>query len=266
MPAGQTLSFNVSYSVDSELLWSVEEYLCNYLTDIPLRGLGGEKMADKAVEKKIKIATTQLENYLDIKIAKQRLLEQHDFDRVHFERWGHIHVNNLVTEINSLQGQLGFAHQITYPTGWVSIKRQIAKARNLHIVPGQQEDLQGLNTNFVAVFTGKFPIFGYSSANYIPNYWNVDYTTGFEKVPDDLQDAVAKIASMQVLAILGDIAFGAGIANTSISIDGLSQSIGTTQSAENSLFSARIRQFQSELKDEKIMLRNKYKGIQFASL
>ena len=35
----QNLNFNVSYTVDSELIWSVEEYLVDYLTDIPLRGL-----------------------------------------------------------------------------------------------------------------------------------------------------------------------------------------------------------------------------------
>jgi hypothetical protein len=266
MPSGQTLNFNVSYTVDSELVWSVEEYLVNYLTDIPLSGLGGERMSDAAIEGKIRIATSQLEGYLSIKIPKQRLLEQYDFEREHFENWGHIKCNNIVSEVNVLRGQLNFAHQITYPKGWISIKRQIEQARNIQIVAGQQEDLQGLQSDFVAVFTGKFPVFGYSSANYIPNYWNIDYTTGFEEVPFDLQDACAKIASMQVLAILGDITFGAGIASKSISLDGLSQSLNTTQSAENSLYSARIRQFQNELKQEMVWLKNRYAGLSMMSI
>ena len=262
----QTLNYNVSYTIDSELIWSVEEYLVDYLTDIPLRGLGGEKIADKAIEAKIRIATSQMEGYLSIRIPKQRVSEQQDFEREHFENWGAIHANFLVTEVIQLQGQLNFARQIKYPRGWISLKRQIEKARNIHIVPGQQEDLQGLQNDFVAVFTGKFPIFGYSSANYIPNYWNIDYATGFEEVPYDLQDAVAKTATMQVLAILGDVAFGAGIASKSLSLDGLSQSIGTTQSAENSLYSARIRQFEKELKNELKWLKNRYTGLQFAAL
>lgn len=266
MPVGQTLNFGISYTVDTELIWSVEEYLVNFLTDIPLSGLGGERMADETIEGKIRVATSQLEGFLSIKVAKQRLLEQYDFEREHFENWGHIKVNNLVTEVNILRGQLNFAHQITYPKGWISLKRQIETARNIHIVAGQQEDLKGLQSDFVAVFTGKFPIFGYSSANYIPNYWNVDYTTGFEEVPFDLQDAVAKIASMQVLAILGDITFGAGIASKSISLDGLSQSLNTTQSAENSLYSARIRQFQAELKNEMVWLKNRYAGLSIMSM
>ena len=42
---------------------------------------------------------------------------------------------------------------------------------------------------------------------------------------------------------------GAGIANQSLSIDGLSQSIGTTSSAENSGYSARIKSYQTEIKE-----------------
>ena len=261
MPAGQTKTLTLSYDVDSELLLSAEEYLVNYLTDIPLRGLAGEKIADTTIEEKIRIATTQIENFLSIKIPRQRITEEQDFEQEHFEQWGAIHVNYLVSEVNKLEGKLNFAHQITYPKGWISIKRGLDKARNVFIVPGQQEDLSGLTTDFIVVFTGKFPIFGYSSAGYIPNYWVLDYTTGFEEVPRDLQDVVGKLASMQILAVLGDIAFGAGIASKSISIDSLSQSIGTTQSAENSLYSARIRQFEKELKLERRGLKAKYGGV-----
>ena len=135
MPS-QTQTFKLSYTVDSELIWSTEEYLVNYLTDIPLRGLGGEKISDAAIEAKIRIATSQWEGYLSIRIAKQRAIEQQDFEREHFENWGNIHANLLVTEVNVLQGKLNFARQITYPKGWISLKRQIEKSRNIHIVPG----------------------------------------------------------------------------------------------------------------------------------
>ena len=45
----------------------------------------------------------------------------------------------------------------------------------------------------------------------------------------------------------GDLVIGAGIANISRSIDGLSQSIGTTASAENSAYSARIKLLDTQL-------------------
>lgn len=260
MPA-QTLDLSLNYTVDSGLILTAEEYLVNYLTDIPLRGLGGELLPDSVIEEKLRIATEQLESFLSIKIPRQRISEEQDFERDHFNSWGAIKLNYLISEVNELLGKLNFAQQIRYPRGWVSIKRQLDKARMLFLVPSQQTELESAAIDFVVTFSGRFPIFGYSSANYIPNYWQVDYTTGFDKVPRDLQDAISKFASMQILAILGDVTFGAGIASTSLSIDGLSQSVGTTQSAENSLYSARVRQFERELKNELKWLKNKYTGL-----
>ena len=92
------------------------------------------------------------------------------------------------------------------------------------------------------------------------------YCTGAKKIPRDILDAIGKLASINVLNILGDIAIGAGVANQSIGIDGLSQSIGTTQSAENNALSARVRMYTEELKRNLPMLRSRYKGITFTSL
>lgn len=263
MPS-QTLNYNVSYTIDSELIWSVEEYLVNYLTDIPLGGLGGGILSDKSIEGKIRIATSQMEGFLSIKIPKQRISEEQDFERDNFNVWGSIKANFLVNEVNFLEGFLSFVKHITYPNSWISIKRAIEKARMIHIVAGQNEGDKGLQSNLAATFTGRFPLYGFSNSIYIPNYWRIDYTTGFQDIPDDIQDVVGKIATMQILAILGDISFGAGIASKSISIDGLSQSINTTQSAENSLYSARVRQFQAELKQELPWLKNRYVGLSLA--
>jgi hypothetical protein len=49
------------------------------------------------------------------------------------------------------------------------------------------------------------------------------------------------LSARNILITAGDLVIGAGIANMSRSIDGLSQSIGTTASAENSAYSARIK-------------------------
>ena len=103
--------------------------------------------------------------------------------------------------------------------------------------------------------------FGTRSSMGVPNYWSVEYITGWRVPPGDIKDYLLKQAAIAVLNILGDITFGAGIASKSISADGLSETINTTQSAENSLYSARIRQFERENKEEIKILRGKYKGI-----
>lgn len=68
-------------------------------------------------------------------------------------------------------------------------------------------------------------------------------------VPADIIDCIAMTAAMLPLDIAGDLIIGAGIASKSISIDGLSTSVGTTSSAENSGYSARIKSFQKRYKE-----------------
>lgn len=59
-----------------------------------------------------------------------------------------------------------------------------------------------------------------------------------------------------------DLIIGAGIANQSVSIDGVSQSIGTTQSAMYGGASARVNEYTNDLNDHLLpVLRQKFGGI-----
>ena len=66
-------------------------------------------------------------------------------------------------------------------------------------------------------------------------------------IPADLKRAIALLAASLPLDIAGDLIAGAGIANFSISMDGLSQSVGTTASATNAGYGSRVIQFLKEL-------------------
>lgn len=264
-----TQTLKIKSSVDTELVMSFEEYLINYLTDIPTRGLGGQRLNDLVIERKIKIAAQQIENLLSVKLTKQKISESQDFDAAEFKTWGFIRTNYLIMELKALQGKLNMSAQIIYPTSWMSYNRSLDKMRVVHIVAGQQES--GVNgtsqQTYVAVFSNAFPLFGRVNSTYIPNYWYMEYVTGWDKVPMEITDAIGKIISTQVLAIMGDVAFGAGIASKSISIDGASESVSTTQSAENSLYSARIRQYANELQKEDLpRLRQRYTSPTMFSL
>lgn len=61
-----------------------------------------------------------------------------------------------------------------------------------------------------------------------------------DTIPADIKEAVAIAAAIPVLAVAGDLILGAGIASMSTSVDGLSQSINSTQSAMYSGYSGRI--------------------------
>jgi len=75
--------------------------------------------------------------------------------------------------------------------------------------------------------------------------------------------SVAILASFLPLDIAGDLVAGAGIASKSISLDALSQQINTTSSATNAGYSARVKQYDRELKAAINALRAKYKRINF---
>ena len=117
------------------------------------------------------------------------------------------------------------------------------------------------------LYSGVLPSLGLNGWREIPNYWTIEYCTGFDTIPEDLLDVVGKLASLGIFNIAGDIALGqAALANYSLSIDGLSQSVGTTNSATNAAFGARIINYQKELKDSLEKLRAYYRGIGVISM
>ena len=70
-------------------------------------------------------------------------------------------------------------------------------------------------------------------------------------------------ATIGVLNVLGEIALGgqAALAGYSIGIDGLSQSVSTTASAENAAYGGRIRQMEREMTEVVKTLRQYYYGL-----
>jgi hypothetical protein len=105
-----------------------------------------------------------------------------------------------------------------------------------------------------------------SSTNYIPQILRVSYKGGIaddEDAPDLLAQLIGMNAAIGVLNVLGEIALGgqAALAGYSIGIDGLSQSVSTTASAENHAYSARVRMYEKEMIELTKSLRQYYYGL-----
>jgi hypothetical protein len=93
-----------------------------------------------------------------------------------------------------------------------------------------------------------------------PDAFEFDYTTGYktaEFVPDDLRGVIGKWAVIKALASIGD-GLLAGFSSQSVSLDGLSESFSSTQSATSAYFGARIIQYKDEIKQWLKDNRNKY--------
>lgn len=74
-----------------------------------------------------------------------------------------------------------------------------------------------------------------------------------------LLDFIGLAASMLPLDTAGDLIIGAGISGQHISLDGLSQSIQTTSGVENSGYGARMRSYQSRLRETVKFLKRHYR-------
>lgn len=263
----------LEYSNGDQFLLNPDQLVSLYLQGIPMCPANGTRLSDQYLRQKILDAQQRIESYLNIKIFPQYIRETVDFKAEEWNNWGGTPVTYPVVEVRLLQGFLNQQLQISYPTSWLTIRRYDSSAelsdqskyfRQFFIVPSTNTDtpeVQGV------VFNGVYPYAAYLGHHFIPNYWNATYLTGFvDTVPDDIYDAVGKLAAIQVLALLGEISFNPGVGSTSLSLDGLSQSINYVRSKDGGVYSGLLNTYLNDLKDQLNLLKGKYKGVNFTVL
>lgn len=90
-------------------------------------------------------------------------------------------------------------------------------------------------------------------------FYTIDYDAGFETsddVPEDLREIIAKQAAVQLLNVIGD-GLMSGFSSSSLSMDGISESFSSTQSATSAYFGARIKEYKDDI--DAYILANKQK-------
>lgn len=256
----------------SEPITTVERLKETWLFGVKIRDKEtGEEFSDEAFQNAIDTAISLLEHFLDISIAPVRdFVEFKDYSLNDYQDFGYMQLNNFpVIGIKKMEmvyfrdqdGQPMTMQEI--PLSWLRLNPHDGIVR---LVP---------NTRFPANLQigangGYFPEL--LRAQYIPQAWKITYDYGFGdgQIPTLLNQAISMIAGIICLITAGHLVLGAGIAGSSISLDGLSQSIQTTQSAENSGFSSTIKDIADKLygktKDDPFailtILKNYYKGQQ----
>lgn len=258
------LDFIISYQKNKGNILSPAEVLELYFYGVPIQDKAGGSFSSEALQAYIESAQQEFEKLLNIKCVRQVVEEDIDFFFDDFRAWGYIRTSYLVNYVDQLNGFVNSVKQIEYPREWLSTKKSSEGLyyRHIYLVP---QHTMGAQTNSV-VYSGVVPHLGFLGLSTIPNYWRTRYVTGFEKLPMDLVNMIGKLAAINLFNILGDIVLGAGIASMSVGIDGLSQSISTTSSAENSAYSARIKMYWDDLKKGIPRVESYYKGITVLSL
>lgn len=263
-----SLSLKIKYGKNQGFIISPSELMENYLFGVPLCCNNGKKISSSVLGQHILSAQTQVENTLSIKLTKQVITENRDYERQEFMSWGYIRTMYLIDYLDKLEGWINDVCQITYPKEWLSIKKteNVATFRNIYLIPntGSKEGAR-MTTNSL-IYNGISPHMGWFGQNYIPNYWRTMYVTGWDKIPADLFDFVCKIAAVNILGIIGDILYGVGISSINISLDGVSQNTPLTRSSNGGLFAGRIKMYSDEAEKKLPNLVSKYRGIAFEVL
>lgn len=254
-----------SYKVQPKLVISVQDFLRTYLFGVNILDDQGNNLLSQTdiVEKYILAAQTEIENALNLKLVPQDVEEQKDYNRDDFIKWGYIRTTYPVNKPISMVGFIGETKQIEYPPEWLSSRKtsdNVGFRRSFNVVPNSPNNSPTVNS---VAYYGYLPQASFWGNYNIPNYWVIKYKTGFNECPADIINVVGKLASINLFHIAGDLILGAGIANQSLSIDGLSQSIGTTSSATNSGYGARIEGYIEDIKNAMPTLISTYRGILF---
>ena len=243
----------------SGLLIDADFVKTNFLFGVSLKDDDGNIMPDSLIEFYIRSAQQWLEKELQIRLLPTVIeKETHDYTMQDYTNFFFTKLNHLpVRKVTSISMKFPVSSDsITFDPMWYKVD-----ARNgmINLVP-----TAGSFSTIMMGQGGSFLPLLYTSVLSIPAIIEVDYECGFAdgECPADILEIIAMKASLGPLNIAGDLIAGAGIANTSISLDGLSQSIGTTSSATNAGYGARVIQYLKKIDKALTSLRLAYRGIQ----
>tara|TARA_R110002126_G_scaffold36707_18_gene111396 strand:+ start:144 stop:1490 length:1347 start_codon:yes stop_codon:yes gene_type:complete len=230
-----------------ELVISPEEMETLYLFGASLQDDDGNPFPRSMFLHYIKAATQELERALDFTITPTDIVDEaHDHYAKDYGRWGYFQLQQYpVISVETVFFQYPSMEEgVQIASDWI-VTLEDGDSGVISIVPGR-----GSIADVLLIPGALMPLWSGASGR-VPGIWKMTYRAGFEEgeIPDDIKHYIAMGASIGILNIAGDLIAGAGIATKSISIPGLSQNIGTTSSATNSGYGARIIEYQKERKE-----------------
>lgn len=236
---------------------------------IPLFDTEGNAFPDSLLQSYLDSAIAWAEQTLSICIFPREEEENHDYLSSDYMNWSYLKLwKKPILEVISMEMWYGDRPMMILPKDWLKVD---VLGGALQIFP-----VSGLSGSMIVTANGGLymPLMT-GQLSYAPQMWKVKYVAGMNEpkkgqvyrktdIHPNLQEAIYKKAAIGILGVWGDLIIGAGIANQSIGIDGLSQSVGTTQSAMFGGASARIKQLQEDIDSYLPALRSYYGGIDLA--
>jgi len=230
----------------NEPLLSVQDLKDRYLFAVDLRDNQGNELPDEVLAFHIDAAITTFEQDMNIYINPVKVEEDRDYVISDYLNWSVIELEQ--SPVISLEKfEIRFRKNSTFvqfPENWIRLDHHTGMVR-LAAVEGEIQNWIFTQFSYLPKLVARVRDF--------PHFFHLEYTAGFEQdsIPRNINHLIGMLAAIYTFNIAGDIVLGAGIAAQSLSIDGLSQSVQTTSSAENSAYSARIIQYAKLIKEMK---------------
>jgi hypothetical protein len=204
------------------------------------------RLPSSVITNAIDAAVSRLEGTIFARIrSEEHRIEYHDYDTDLFHQYSFISLDRYpVAAVHSMSFVMGEHGGTVWEVPDELIQIHGHNFGHVQILP-----ISGMGSSYDPALMPFITSMFY--ADHMPSRIKVEYDCGMDALSRDLDPlivrAIGLIAAVQPLNILGDILIGAGIASISTSFDGISQSVNTTASAENSAMSARIKAFEREL-------------------
>jgi len=245
-----------------DLAMSAEEFAGRYLFGVDLTDDNGGGYLTKNLEFNLRKSALWIQKEIPglLLFPTEIKAETHDYYMQDYVAYNFIKLFRYpVQSVSRVAIQFPMATQVlTFDPSWY---RTDSVGAQCQLLP-----TQGTFSSILLSQGGNFlPLF-YQGLQQVPALWQIDYTAGFLKgeIPEDILDIIGLKASIMPMNIAGDLIAGAGIASKNISLDGLSQGIVTTASAENTGYTANIKQREKEIASLLKGLKEFYTGISFA--
>lgn len=266
-----TVTFNVNFndaSVGAKgVLLSVNEFKDQFLWGLPLFSPATQQtIPDNTIKQKIAAAQSMIERMLDLRLLKQYLTETKDFVSTEYSNWGYVSASYNINRIITLTAQLNQQPVFAYPFAWLTINTsQVDQFRNINLVPNGSGTVNILD--LIASTNNQW--FNLLANQRIPNFFLLEYIAGFTNVPPEIINLIGKKAAVEILPVLeliitgggNNTGFSFGASSTSLSLDGLSQSISKANGGN--IFQQRLKQYTDEIRIETQQLKDIYSGLKF---
>lgn len=223
----------------------------NYMLGLRFVNEAGADYPDSFYEQKIDVAISQLENYTTVTVQPTLFEnEPHDFHMRDFASFNYLQLFHYPVLTDppeqypspTLSANFGTATIAEFPREWV--RSELSRGQ-LHLLP-----TAGTMGQTMVTLSGQYLPALYGRMTFVPQMFSATYWAGFpeNKVPRLIIDAIAKLATIEILSILGLTIWPPGVTSSSLSVDGLSVSRSINQGQDTApVFSSLLKQYKNDL-------------------